>query len=330
MRPLDNLWFTAAYSYTKLDGDISVCIIGADYDSMYGDPILATLQSNDHGILNLAGMAQTHEHIGNLNVLWEPVKHLTAIAGFRYTHEEKDAFSTFLDTNTTANVAPFTPANPQGGFHQIPNPTPRAWRQLRRIQCRRDLRTALQKVVENGLLCPGRLDGRMGQRERARGRRAERPRHAQQRHELFAQKDTAGINWYPMAGLNFATQYYQETQYDNDFKTDLAAPPSPGAERNQRLLNQQWDTDNFNIRMTWRPTLPQTMDVFDARDDYQRANIDGQWSISPLAPPVNGLNGTTLDEVRSGIITQHIFTEKHDVESLPAVLCPGRFFLRPE
>ncbi len=129
---------------------------------------------------------------------------------------------------------------------------------------------------------------------------------------MFAQKYTVGINWYPLAGLNFATQYYHKSaDYENNFKTDFLTPPSPGTERNQRLLNQEWDTDDFNIRMTWRPTMPKSMGTisFVTRYDYVRANIDGQWSISPLAPPGNGLNGTILDELRSGIITQHILTE---------------------
>ena len=42
--------------------------------------------------------------------------------------------------------------------------------------------------------------------------------------------------------------------------------------------------------MTWRPTLPQNMGTisFVTRYDYVRAKIDGQWSISPLAPPGSG------------------------------------------
>ena len=114
----DSLWFTTAYSYSTLGSDISgTRIIGAGYDSMYGDPVL-TLQSNDHGILNLSGMSQVDEHVINLNVLWMPAKQLTVLTAFRYTHEDKDSSSVFLDTNTAANVAPFTPANPAGGFHR--------------------------------------------------------------------------------------------------------------------------------------------------------------------------------------------------------------------
>jgi hypothetical protein len=311
-RPMDTLWFTAAYSYTTLNSDISgTRIIGADYDSMYGDPIL-TLQSNDHGTLNLAGMAQTHEHVGNFNILWEPVKNLTAIGGFRYTHEEKDAFSTFLDTNTTGNTAPFSPTNPQGGFHQTTNPTPTAGDSADEFDNLAQTFELRYKGLENWVFYA------RGDWTEESGNVKEHEVSGPNDHgmlnkdtELFAQKYTVGINWYPIAGLNFATQYYHKSaEYDNDFKTDLLAPPSPGAERNQRLLHQDWDTDNFNIRMTWRPSLPPNTGTiaFVTRYDYVRANIDGQWSVSPLAPPGNGLNGTIFDEIRSGEITQHIFT----------------------
>ena len=66
------------------------------------------------------------EQVVNLNLMWMPVKNLTVLAAFRYTHEDKDSVGTFLDTNTTANIAPFTPTNPPGGFHRAPVPTLRA------------------------------------------------------------------------------------------------------------------------------------------------------------------------------------------------------------
>ncbi len=328
-RPTESLSFTGAYSYTTLDSDISgTRIIGNDYDTMYGDPIL-TLQSNDHGTLNLAGMTQTREHIGNLNIMWIPVKDLTAIAGFRYTHEEKESFATFLDTNTTGNTAPFSPTNPKGGFHSLPNPSPEEG----------DSSDVFDNIAETFEV---RYNGIENWAFYVRGDWTEESGNIKEHEisdtddlgrlnkdtDLFAQKYSVGINWYPMAGLNFATQYYHKNaDYENDFKTDFLAPPSPGAERNQRLLNQEWDTDDFNIRLTWRPTIPQSMGTisFVTRYDYVRANIDGQWSISPLAPPGNGLNGTILDEFRSGIITQHIFSGTVTWNPCPRFYVQGDF-----
>ncbi|MFZ1221238.1 MAG: hypothetical protein WAO00_18255 [Chthoniobacterales bacterium] len=312
-RPTDNLWFTAAYSYTTLDSDISgTRIIGNDYDSMYGDPIL-TLQSNDHGTLNLAGIAETHEHIGNFNILWIPVKNLTALAAFRYTHEEKDSSATFLDSNTTANVAPFSPTNPQGGFHRAPIPTPRAGDTSDEFDNVAETFELRYNGVENWLFyARGDWTEEWGNVKEHEVSGANDQGMLNKDTELFGQKYTVGINWYPLAELNFATQYYHKSaDYDNDFKTDLLAPPAPGTERNQRLLHQDWDTDNFNIRLTWRPKIPQAAGTITlvSRYDYVRADIESQWSISPLAPPGNGLNGTILGEIRSGIITNHVFSE---------------------
>ena len=310
-QPNDQLWFTGAYSYTTLNSDISgTRIIGTDYDSMYGDPIL-TLQSNDHGTLNLAGMSHSHEHIGNLNLMWLPIKNLKAIVGFRYTHENKDTSATFLDTNTTGNTAPFSPTNPQGGFHRLPVPTPRVG----------DSSDEFDNLAETFELRYTGLDHWVFY---ARGDWTEEWGNIHEHEiagptdqgmenkdtELFYQKYIFGINWYPLAELNLAAQYYyKNADYENDFFSELATPPVPNAERNQRLIHQEWDTDNVNVRLTWRPKVPQAAGTVTlvARYDYVRTDINSQWAISPTAMP-GGLSNTFLDEVRSGIITQHIFT----------------------
>ena len=160
-----------------------------------------------------------------------PVKNLTALAAFRYTHEEKDSFATFLDTNTTANVAPFSPPTRKAVFIRIPNPTPREGDSSDEFDNLAETFELRYNGIENwALLCPGRLDRRIGQRQRARNRRPERPGNAEQGHGAVRAKIHSGINWYPMAGLNFATQYYHKSaDYDNDFKNDcLSPPPSRG------------------------------------------------------------------------------------------------------
>ena len=128
---------------------------------------------------------------------------------------------------------------------------------------------------------------------------------------MFYQKYTVGINWYPLPELNFAGQYYyKNADYENDFISELLVPPATDAEHNQRLLHQEWDTNDFNIRMTWRPKIPQAAGTvsFVTRYDYVRANIDTQWAVSPTAVGP-GITNTIYDEMRTGIITQHIFSE---------------------
>ena len=310
-RLTDSLWFTTAYSYSTADSDISgTRIIGAGYDSMYGDPIL-TLQSNDHGILNLSGMSQVREHVGNVNLMWLPVKQLTLLAAFRYTHEDKDSSATFLDTNTAANVAPFTATNPRGGFHSIA-PVPRAGDSSDEFDNRAESFEVRYAGIENWLFY-------------ARGDWEEEDGNVKE-HEvvnvtdqgmlnkdtnLFSQKYTLGVNWYPMMELNIAGQYFHKSaDYDNTFKSELFSPPTAGAERNQRLLSQQLDTDNANIRVTWRPKLPPNLGTiaFVTRYDYVRGTIDGQWAISPNgtgAAPTN----TFLISQQTAEITNQVLTE---------------------
>jgi len=308
----DSLWFTTAYSYSTLDSDVSgTRIIGSGYDAMYGDPIL-TLQSNDHGVLNLSGMSEVREHVVNANVMWIPAKQLTILAAFRYTHENKDSESTFLDTNTAANVAPFTATNPRGGFHLI-TPVARAG----------DSSDGYDNFAETFEIRYAGIDNWVFY---VRGDWEEEDGNVKE-HEvvditdqgmldkdtnLLTQKYTVGVNWYPTPGLNVAAQYFHKSaDYDNDFKSELASPPVAGSERNQRLLSQELDTNDANVRVTWRPKLPANLGTiaFVTRYDYVRATIDGQWGISPAGTPGVGLTGTTLAEQRTAEITNHVITE---------------------
>ena len=309
----DSLWFTSAYSYSTLNSDISgTRIIGADYDSMYGDPIL-TLQSNDHGILNLSGTSQVDEQVANLNLMWVPAKQLTVLTAFRYTREDKDSISTFLDTNTTANTAPFTPTNPAGGFHRAPLPVPRSG----------DTAASFNNFAETLEL---RYAGIANWLFYVRGDWEEESGNVHEHEvagptdqgamnkdtDLLKQKYTIGANWYPMANLNLSGQYYHRTaDYDNDFKSELATAPVPGSERNQRLLSQELETDDVNFRITVRPKLPAKLGTLAlvTRYDYVRGTIDGQWGISPANPPGVGLTGITLASQQTAEITNQVITE---------------------
>ncbi len=314
----DSLWFTGAYSYSTSNSDISgTRIIGTGYDSMYGDPIL-TLQSNDHGILNLSGVSQVDEHVANLNLMWLPAKNLTVLAAFRYTHEDKDSASTFLDTNTTANTPPFTPTNPAGGFHRVATPVMRA----------ADTADAFNNFAETLEL---RYAGIANWLFYMRGDWEEEFGNVHEHEvvgptdqgsmnkdtDLLSQKYTAGVNWYPMATLNMAGQYYHKiADYNNDFKSELAVPSTPSSERNERLLSQELETDDVNFRVTWRPKIPAKLGTLAlvTRYDFVRGTIDGQWSVSPtqtgvIPTPPTPPSGTIFDSQRTAEITNHIITE---------------------
>jgi hypothetical protein len=314
----DTLWFTAAYSYTALGGDISgTRIIGTGYNSSYSDPIL-TLQSNDHGFLNLAGSSQVDDHVVNVNLLWMPLKNLSLIAAFRYTHEDRDSDSTFLDTTTVANVAPFTPSNPQGGFHRAAVPV------MRSANTSEDFNNFAERMELRYAAIKNWLFYAEGDWEEECGRVFENEvvgivnqGALNKDTSLLVQKYTVGANWYPLEGLSASAQYFHKVAaYDNSYDSELAVPPVAGSERNQRLIGQDWTTDDANVRVTWRPKIPAKLGTiaFVSRYDFVQALISGKWAVSPgqsgtiTAPPTPGTN-TFFDSEHTALITNHVITE---------------------
>jgi len=92
----DSLWFTAGYSYTTFGNDLSGSrIFGTNFDSAFGEPV-PTLGQRDHAFIDLAGTSQIKEHLVNANLFWMPLESLVILTGFRYTHENFDADSSFL------------------------------------------------------------------------------------------------------------------------------------------------------------------------------------------------------------------------------------------
>jgi hypothetical protein len=154
---------------------------------------------------------------------------------------------------------------------------------------------------------------------------------------LTGQKYTIGATWYPLTYLNMAMQYYYKiADYDNDFHSELATPTDvptvPGSERNQRLLGQDWDTQDANIRITYHPKVPAWLGTvsFVTRYDFMQTAISGKWSVSPagLPPatpptPTSYVTGTILNEERTGIIFQNVLSESVNWSPLPRLYFQG-------
>ena len=121
----------------------------------------------------------------------------------------------------------------------------------------------------------------------------------------LGQKYTIGATWYPTMRLNFAGQYFHRiASYDEDIFT--AQFP--------RLVNQDWNVDDFNIRMTFRPKIPACMGslALVTRYDFVHTSIDSQWFVED----------ETLAELQSGELKKHVISESLTWNPLP------RFFLQ--
>src|SRR5215831_2161143 len=271
----DWLWFTAGYSYTTLGSDIGgTRVIGTHFDSDFGEPV-PTLQPFDHGFVNLAGTSEVAEHIFNANLLWMPLKDLTILTAFRYTHDDRDSDVTFLATDAVPNEPPFTPTNLLGGAHAITSEpvAANASTDYNRFGERLELRYT---GIDNWLFYFE------GDWEEEFGTRIEHQSAAEEAgfelldlnedNSLLAQKYVAGVNWYPMMRLNLSAQYFHKiASYDNDINSAI----------HQRLVGEDWTTNDFNIRITCRPKIPSSLGTLAlvTRYDFVHTTIDTQWAV---------------------------------------------------
>ena len=305
-RITENLWFTAGYSYTTLQNDLSgTRIFGTHWDAAFGEPV-PTLGQRDHAFIDLAGTATIKEHLFNANLFWMPFEDLAILTGFRYTHEDLDTDSTFLALEPVPNTPPFTRNNPRRGFHFGP-PIPTSGARMaddNRFAERLELRyTGIKDWL---FYAEGEWEEDDGHVNEFQTMNLIDPGLDKNTNAL-GQKYTVGFNWYPMMRLNFSGQYFHRiASYDEDILT--AQFP--------RLINQDWNIDDFNFRITFRPKLPTCMGTLAlvTRYDFVHTDIDGQWEVFS--------DGELLNELQTGEIKKHVISESLTWNPL------ARFFLQ--
>src|ERR1041385_2020544 len=304
-RITDNLWFTSGYSYTTLTNDLSGSrIFATHWDEAFGEPV-PTLGSRDHSFIDLAGTARIKENVFNANLFWMPFDNLAVLTGFRYTHENNDSDSTFLEEEPLPNTPPFTPLNPAGGFHYGPPVPVEGARNsdYNRFAERLEMRYT---GVKNWLFYfQGEWEEELGNVDEFQSFADEIP--LDKDTNALGQKYRIGATWYPTMRLNFSGQYFHRiASYDEDVFSGIYP----------RLIRQDWNVDDFNIRMTFRPKLPGVMGTLAlvTRYDFVHTSIDGQWEIFPQED--------LLAELQTGEIKQHVISESLNWNPLP------RFFLQ--
>ena len=304
-RITDNLWFTAGYSYTTITNDLSGSrIFGTHWDEAFGEPV-PTLANSDHSFIDLAGTARVRENLFNANVFWMPFENLAILSGFRYTHENDESDSTFLAEETVPNTPPFTPLNPAGGFHFGPPIPVEGARNADYNRFAQRLEMRYTGVKDWLFYFEGEWEEEFGQVDEFQSFDEEVP--LDKNTHALGQKYSIGATWYPTMRLNFAGQYFHRiASYDED--VFIAQYP--------RLVNQDWNVDDFNIRMTFRPKLPASMGTLAlvTRYDFVHTSIDGQWELFPQED--------LLAELQSGETKQHVISESLNWNPLP------RFFLQ--
>jgi len=97
-----------------------------------------------------------------------------------------------------------------------------------------------------------------------------------------------------MMRVNLSAQYYHKIASYNE---DIITASFP------RLIDQDWNTDDANVRITCRPKIPTWLGTLSlvSRYDFVHTTIDGQWEVFS--------DGELLAEEQTGVIKQHAFTE---------------------
>ena len=304
-RITDNFWFTAGYSYTTITNDLSGSrIFGTHWDEAFGEPV-PTLGNRDHSFIDLAGTARIKQNVFNANLFWMPFENLAILTGFRYTHENNDSDSTFLEEEPVSNTPPFTPLNPAGGFHYGPPIPVEGARNSDYNRFAERLEMRYTGIKDWLFYFEGEWEEDFGNVDEFQSLDEEIP--LDKDTNALGQKYTVGATWYPTMRLNFAGQYfYRIASYDeNIFSAQFP-----------RLINQDWNVDDFNVRMTFRPKLPACMGTLAlvTRYDFVHTSIDSQWGIFP--------QDDLLAELQSGEIKKHVISESLNWNPLP------RFFLQ--
>jgi hypothetical protein len=304
-RITDNLWFTAGYSYTTITNDLSGSrIFGTHWDEAFGEPV-PTLTSRDTAFIDLAGTAQIKENLFNANLFWMPFENLSVLSGFRYTHQNNNSESTFIDEEPVPNTPPFTPTNPQGGFHFGVGLPANGARDSDYNMFAQRLELRYTGIKDWLFYFEGEWEEDYGHVNEFQTIDEPMDLPLDKNTNALGQKYTLGANWYPTMRLNFAGQYFHRIA---SYGEDIFSANFP------TLVNQDWNVDDFNIRMTFRPKIPACLGslALVTRYDFVHTSIDSQWLV----------DGETLSELQSGEIKQNVISESLTWNPL------ARFFLQ--
>jgi hypothetical protein len=303
-RITDNLWFTTGYSYTSLMNDLSGSrITGTHWNEAFGQPV-PTLGSRDHSFINLAGTAWTREHLVNANLFWMPFESLAILTGFRYTHENVENDSMFLAEEPIPNTPPFTPTNPEHGFHYGPGLPANGARNADYGRYAQRLEMRYTGIKDWLFYVQGEWEEEWGHVDEFQTIDEEIP--LDKDTYALGQKYSIGFTWYPLMRLNLAGEYFHRIAHYED--NNIVSGIFP------RLFNQDWNVDDFNIRMTFRPKLPACMGALSlvTRYDFVHTDIDTQWFHED----------EILAELQTGEIKRHVISESLNWTPLP------RFYLQ--
>ena len=244
--------FSAGAIHTKLDSQLDGTRIfgSAGYDPVY-NPAYPTRQQRDEGYIDLGTDNQLKQTVANFNLVYSPNKHWSIRPTLRFEDLRVDNAAEFIETavggGTTRPMA----------LEELSGDSSKDWQEVSgRIEVRY---TGIENWTHNlrgewmsgdGELMEELVDVHTGAVGIDRDTALDRSSH----------KYTYTANWYAKPGLTFATQAYYRLRV-NDFEN--LRDSTPGAVGGDRypayIIGQDFETTDFNIRMSWPPAANLTL-----------------------------------------------------------------------
>lgn len=298
---------TSGFSYTAMDTDVHGSrIVGDHYDDAY-DRYFARRQWHDEGFLDLVGGAFLKQYVGNLSLMYTPFEDLTIVPSVRVEAQDRDGIVEFLETNVGNRPNYITEES-----------------RFRNMQNRQDFEvTESLEIRYTGI--PDWVFYIAGEWSEGTTQLKESEYILEEGHDgsfeeigetgLFRdtnsdrsfQKYTAGVNWYPLHQLNIGAQYYyKEKNIDYDFLTDWETytKESTGDLYPSFIREQDFQTHDFNVRLTWRPA-PFLTSV--TRYDLQHSTIDTRGDFARAGE--NDAGARALDSMETAQFDSHIVSQ---------------------
>ena len=268
--------FTTGFLFNTLDTDLGGDrVYGDDFDVSY-NPLL----SQGLGFVSLSGGSQMKEYAGNLNLMFTPSDNFSIVPSVRVRKQDIDSLSSFLQTGAILTPDSAVRAESSRGLLDVSE------------------RLELRYVGITNWVFYARGDWTQGDGDlrESGGISVDQPVLRYTEDTITIQKYTAGATWYPLRRLNIDAQYYHKHRRNSyDHETD-STPNDDIADRYPAYLRRhQFDTDDVNVRFTWRPLSKLTSVT---RYDFQYSTIDTE---------PDSLSG--FSEIETSEVTSHIFAQ---------------------
>lgn len=223
---------------TQLDG--SQIYGSTGYDPVY-DPTYPTRQFRDHGYFDLSGENRLKQTVANLNFVYSPNKNWSIRPTFRFEDLRVDNMSSVIETGVSRSGSvdehPYMGESNKNwdevsGRLEVRYTGAPGWTHSLRGEWLNGSGELMEELVE--------LDS--GDISIDRDTALDRT----------TQKYTYTANWYAQPGLTFAAQAYYRLRI-NDFDNIRDNTPGGGNRYPAYIIGQDYETTDFNVRMTWRP-----------------------------------------------------------------------------